>query len=84
MANVSVPEQLSDSRYITLILRLLVDRSGELVHGDVGSQVAHESTVRGRFIQDVQAAEALSEKDKDSVLLVGLLALQGADDLEVR
>jgi hypothetical protein len=46
--------------------------------------LAHESTVRGRFIQDVQAAEALSEEDKESVLLVGLLALQGADDLEVR
>ena len=46
--------------------------------------LARESTVRGRFIQDVQAAEALSEVDKELVLLVGLLALQGADDLEVR
>jgi hypothetical protein len=46
MANVSVPEQLSESRYLTLILRLLVGPSGELVHGDVGSQGAHEATVR--------------------------------------
>jgi hypothetical protein len=46
VANVSAPEQLSDSRYVTLILRLLVDRFGELVDGDVGAQAAHESTVR--------------------------------------
>jgi len=46
--------------------------------------MARESTVRGRFIQDVQAAESLSDVDKDLVLLVGLLALEGADDLEVR
>jgi hypothetical protein len=45
--------------------------------------LARESTVRGRFIQDVEAAESLSEVDKESVLLVGLLALEGADDLEV-
>ena len=46
--------------------------------------LAHESTVRGRFVQDVQAATSLSEVDKEMVLLVGLLALEGADDLEVR
>ena len=46
--------------------------------------LARESTVRGRFIQDVQAAESLSDVDKNLVLLVGLLALEGADDLEVR
>jgi hypothetical protein len=46
--------------------------------------LAHESTVRGRFISDVRAAAALSEVDKELVLLVGLLALEGADDLEVR
>ena len=44
MENVSAPEQISDSRYVTLILRLLVDRSGELVKGEVGGQAAHEAT----------------------------------------
>lgn len=39
--------------------------------------------MRGRFIQDVDAAESLSEVDKELVLLVGLLALEGAGDLEV-
>jgi hypothetical protein len=46
--------------------------------------LARESTVRGQFIQDVRAADSLSVVDKDMVLLVGLLALEGADDLEVR
>jgi hypothetical protein len=46
--------------------------------------LARESTVRGQFIRDVRAAESLSEVDKDLVLLVGLLALDGVDDLEVR
>jgi hypothetical protein len=45
--------------------------------------LARESTVRGRFIQDVQAAASLSDVDKDLMLLVGLLALEGAEDLEV-
>lgn len=46
--------------------------------------LARESTVRGQFIQDVRAADSLSDVDKRLVLLVGLLALDGAEDLEVR
>jgi hypothetical protein len=46
MAGESVPEQLSNLRYVTLILRLVVDCSGELMYGDVGSQAAYESSLR--------------------------------------
>ena len=46
--------------------------------------IARESTVRGQFIQDVRAADSLSEVDKRLVLLVGLLALDSSEDLEVR
>jgi len=48
MASVSVPDQLSDSRYVTLIVRILVDPAGELVHGDVAGSAGPEST--GRWI----------------------------------
>ena len=42
MANVSVPERLSDSRYTTLILRLLIDRAGEVLQGEVGGLVGDQ------------------------------------------
>ena len=42
VANVSVPERLSDSRYTTLILRLLIDRAGEVLQGEVGGLVGDQ------------------------------------------
>ena len=36
MGNVSRPERLADQQYVTLILRLLVDRQGQLVQGEIG------------------------------------------------
>jgi hypothetical protein len=29
-------EQLSDKRYVVLLLRMLVDRQGQIMHGEVG------------------------------------------------
>jgi hypothetical protein len=46
--------------------------------------LGREKTVRGRFVQDVLGAETLTDDVKRQILLVGLLALDGADDLEVR
>ena len=36
MANISRPERLANQRYVTLVLRLLVDREGQLVQGEIG------------------------------------------------
>jgi hypothetical protein len=46
VANGSAPEQLSESRYVTLTVRLLVNRDGELVRGEVGGLVANQPTER--------------------------------------
>lgn len=43
--------------------------------------IAQEPTVRGQFVRDVQDAE-LDEDERRRVLLVGLRALEGRDDLE--
>ena len=40
------PEQLAEKRYVTVILRLLLDRQGRLVQGEV---VNTASQVQGRF-----------------------------------
>jgi DNA repair exonuclease SbcCD nuclease subunit len=44
--------------------------------------IAHEQTVRGQFVRDVRAAD-LEEDERQGVLLTGLRALDGRDDLEV-
>jgi len=36
MTDVSTPERLADKHDVTLILRLLVDAQGHLMHGEVG------------------------------------------------
>lgn len=41
----AVPERLEDRRYVVLLLRLLVDRDGLIVHGEAGGPEAHDSTV---------------------------------------
>jgi hypothetical protein len=48
------------------------------------SRLAKERSVRGQFLRDVMATTTLSESDKQSVMRLGLLALDGHDDLEVR
>jgi DNA repair exonuclease SbcCD nuclease subunit len=44
--------------------------------------IARELTVRGQFVRDVQAAE-LAEEERRRVIITGLRALDGRDDLEV-
>jgi len=46
-------------------------------------RIRQEQTVRGEFVRDVMAATDLSEADKRRVLVAGLRALDGRDDLEV-
>lgn len=46
-------------------------------------RIAREHTVRGQFVRDVQAAAGLAEDQRTRVLLTGLRALDGRDDLEV-
>ena len=48
------------------------------------ARLAKERSVRGQFLRDVMAATNLSEPDQHSIMRVGLLALDGYDDLEVR
>ncbi|MBI3969910.1 MAG: metallophosphoesterase, partial [Chloroflexi bacterium] len=48
------------------------------------ASIAREATVRGKFVQDVLEAAALSETEKRRVLVTGLRALEGRRDLEVR
>jgi hypothetical protein len=35
-------ETLSDNRYVVLLLRMLVDRQGQVVHGEVGGVEEHD------------------------------------------
>jgi hypothetical protein len=44
--------------------------------------IAQEPTVRGQFVRDVQAAH-LSDEERRHVIITGLRALDGRDDLEV-
>ncbi len=43
-----------------------------------------ERPVRGQFMRDVAAASTLSESERDLTTRVGLLPLDGDEDLEVR
>lgn len=45
--------------------------------------LATEPTVRGQFVRDVRATADLSPEDRHRVLVTGLRALEGRDDLEV-
>ncbi|HEY7223819.1 MAG TPA: metallophosphoesterase [Micromonosporaceae bacterium] len=60
-----------------------VVRVGELRYGYDVAALADEQTVRGQFVRDVQADPSLSEDVRRRVLLTGLRALDGRDDLAV-
>lgn len=45
--------------------------------------LAQEQTVRGQFVRDVHAAPDLSDEERRRILITGLRALAGRDDLEV-
>jgi DNA repair exonuclease SbcCD nuclease subunit len=57
-------------------------RQGELATAYDLDAIAAEETVRGQFVRDVRAAE-LAEDERRRVLVTGLRALAGRDDLEV-
>lgn len=46
-------------------------------------EIAQEPTVRGRFVQDVLEESDLDEDSKRRILVTGLRALEGREDLEV-
>lgn len=46
------------------------------------TQIGQERTVRGQFVRDVQASE-LPPEERQRVIVIGLRALDGRDDLEV-
>lgn len=63
---------------------LLVPRLGRVTVGYDLAVLADERTVRGQFVRDVHAATELTEDQRRRVLVTGLRALEGRQDLEVR
>jgi DNA repair protein SbcD/Mre11 len=61
----------------------VVVRTGSLSVGYDLDAIASEQTVRGRFVRDVRAARDLHDDERRRVLLTGLRALEGREDLEV-
>ena len=61
----------------------LLVRIGDLRVAYDFASIAREPTVRGQFVRDVLAAHELSEQRRARVLVTGLRALEGRDDLEV-
>lgn len=60
----------------------LVTRTDRLRVGYDFDSIAEETTVKGRFVLDVRAAEDLVEEERARVLITGLRALDGRSDLE--
>lgn len=59
-------------------------RTGEVQVGyDLDELAAEQGTVRGEFVRSVRAAADLSGNDAVRVLITGLRAFEGRDDLEV-
>jgi hypothetical protein len=46
-------------------------------------QIAGEATVRGEFVRMVRGADGLDDADRELMLIAGLRALSGRDDLQV-
>ena len=61
----------------------LVVRTGALRAGYDLAAIAQEPTVRGQFVRDVRGAPDLSEADRRRIVITGLRAFDGRDDLEV-
>ncbi len=58
-------------------------RAGDIRPGYDLDTIAGESTVRGQFVRSVRDSEELSEERKQRVIVTGLRALAGREDLEV-
>ena len=74
------PAELAD---VAPHLDLLVPRTGRLRVGYDLDDIANESTVRGQFVRDIMDAEDLDAEERDRIIVTGLRALEGRDDLEV-
>lgn len=61
----------------------LVVREGEIRPAYDLDALAVEQTVRGQFVRDVRGDPALAEPDRTAILVTGLRALDGREDLEV-
>lgn len=65
-------------------LEMLTVRAGaDLRPGYDLEAIGREGTVRGQFVRDVQDDADLDEHDRRAVIITGLRALEGRDDLEV-
>ena len=73
------PQDLADA---APWLEALVVRMGAVRAAYDVDAIAQEPTVRGQFVRDVQSAD-LSEDERRRVLITGLRALDGRDDLDV-
>ncbi len=73
-------ETLAD---LTHELDQLYVRAGRLRESYPLETIAKEPTVRGQFVRSVLAVDDLSEDERRRVLLTGLRALDGRDDLEL-
>jgi DNA repair exonuclease SbcCD nuclease subunit len=74
------PRELSETP--SALDALMVRASAELCVAYDYDEIEKEPTVRGAFVRDVRAADDLSEEDRRAVLVTGLRAFEGRDDLE--
>ena len=74
---------LDDLRSVPHELAGLMLRLGELRSSYDVERIKSEPTVRGQFVRSVLASGHLSEDERRRVLLTGLRALAGRDDLDV-
>jgi len=81
-----VPEvdlRLADLHSAAPWLDALVVRCGDLRVGYDLATIGSEPTVRGQFVRDIRADASLTDDQRRRVLLTGLRALDGRQDLEV-
>lgn len=72
----------NDLKEISSLLEASIVRMGDLRVAYDFPAIGKEPTVRGQFVRDVLAA-SLPEQERRRILITGLRALDGRDDLEV-
>ena len=75
--------QPQDLTVLTTPQRCVVPRIGRLGVAHDLDALAEEQTVRGQFVRSVTADDTLDEDARRRILVTGLRALDGRDDLEV-
>lgn len=78
----AVSLRVNDLRDVEHELDALVIRLDQVTVGYDTASIAREATIRGEFVRDVLAAD-LPDDTRRRVLVTGLRALAGRDDLEV-